>query len=339
MTSSACTDERRRGISTVTPRRASLYARSPPILTADAAGIGSSISPRRGASRASSRSRGGGSERSITSPSGSPVEVRAVRSTSVTYRLSRPTKHDASLVASPDNNRSKPVAKGSSVPAWPVRAPVRRRTSATIANDDGPAGLSTRITPEGLRPRGGKLPPHEVGDLLDRPLAREPGSLAVPPAARFARDRRHVELVDARAEAHAARRPVGAWRLADQHRHVGALDRSEVVDDPFRVGLGGSDVGEVRPQQVRDDDATAFVHLRPLERAREQLELCELHRLVHALEHAMHVGAGLDELGGKAERLRRRVGVLVAARVGDERDVEWLGDDRLQIDITLDQQV
>ena len=40
----------------------------------------------------------------------------------------------------------------------------------------------------------------------------------------------------------------------------------------------------------------------------------------------MDVGAGLDELGGEPERLRRRVRVLEAARVGDERDVERLRD-------------
>ena len=33
----------------------------------------------------------------------------------------------------------------------------------------------------------------------------------------------------------------------------------------------------------------------------------------------MHVGAGLDELGGEPQRLRRRVRVLEAAGVGDER--------------------
>src|SRR5438132_2799625 len=96
----------------------------------------------------------------MTSPSGSPVEVRALRSTSVTYRLSRPTKHEASLVAAPDNKSNRPVANGSSVPAWPVRAPVRRRTSATIANEDGPAGLSTRITPLGLRALFTETRPH-----------------------------------------------------------------------------------------------------------------------------------------------------------------------------------
>ena len=40
----------------------------------------------------------------------------------------------------------------------------------------------------------------------------------------------------------------------------------------------------------------------------------------------MHVGAGLDELGREPERLRGRVRVLEAARVGDEADVERLGD-------------
>src|SRR5213080_1274673 len=227
MTSSARTTERLRGISTVTPRRASLYARSPPILTADAAGIGSSISPRRGASRASSRSRGGGSERSMPSPSGSPVEVRALRSTSVTYRLSRPTKHEVSLVAPPDNRSNRPVANGSSVPAWPVRAPVRRRTPATIANDDGPAGLSTRTRPLGLRPRGGtreELALDELGDLLDRIVAREASRLPVTAATRLPRARGDVELVVARAQADPARRPVP--RLTDQSGHVRALDHA-----------------------------------------------------------------------------------------------------------------
>ena len=54
-----------------------------------------------------------------------------------------------SRVARPESSSSRPVANGSSVPAWPVRAPVRRRTSATIANDEGPAGLSTRTIPLG----------------------------------------------------------------------------------------------------------------------------------------------------------------------------------------------
>src|SRR5947199_4593537 len=173
------------------------------------AGIGSSTSPRRRASDCSSSLSIGGSCSSVVSPSGSPVDVLEVRSTSVTYLLSRPTKHEPSLVAAPDNCTKRPVANGSSVPVWPVRAPVRRRSSATSAKDERPAGLSTRTTPTGLAARGGIHRPLVAGrgderaaderdDLFDRLLTREPGCLAVPASAALAGDRRDVDLVLAR---------------------------------------------------------------------------------------------------------------------------------------------
>src|SRR5713226_2792709 len=122
--------------------------------------------------------------------------------------------------------------------------------SETIANEDGPAGLSTRTIPAGLSARGGKeLPAHEVRDLLDRRLAREAGGLAVPAAARLAGDRRHVELVDARPEADASSRAVLAGGLADQHGHIGTLDRTQGIDDSLRVRLGGPDLSEVGAQE------------------------------------------------------------------------------------------
>ena len=68
---------------------------------------------------------------------------------------------------------------------------------------------------------------------------------------------------------------------------------------------------------------------------REELELRELDRLVDALEDAVDVDAGLDELGREPERLRRRVRVLKSPRVRDERDVERLRDLRRQIDPEL----
>src|SRR5262245_46133483 len=230
---------------------------------------------------------------------------------------------------------SSPVANGSSVPAWPVRAPVTLRICATIANDDGPAGLSTSATPAGSSARGGTLGEEsladELGDLLHRLLAREAGGLPVPAALEEARDRRDVELVDARAQRYAPRRAAVARRLADQHGELRALDSAQVVDDPLRVRLGGADVGEVGPHEVRDDDASALEDARALERAREQLQLRELDGLVDLLEHRVHVGAGVDELCGKPQRLRRRVRVLEAAGVGDERDVERLGDFRREL--------
>src|SRR4051794_22446657 len=174
---------------------------------------------------------------------------------------------------------SRPVAKGSSVPACPVFAPVMRRICATIANDDGPAGLSTSATPAGSSARGGTLGQEsltdELGDLVDRLLAREAGGLPVPAAAERACDRGDVELVDARAERDTAHRPVVAGRLADEHGEFGSFDGAKVVDDPFRVRLDGADFAEVGAQQMRHDDASAFEDSRPVECAREELQLRE----------------------------------------------------------------
>ena len=83
---------------------------------------------------------------------------------------------------------------------------------------------------------------------------------------------------------------------------------------PSEYGSSAPTSVEVAAQQVRDEQAAALVELRAVERAREQLQLRELHRLVDAAEDAVHVGARLDELRREPERLRRRVRVLEAAR-------------------------
>src|SRR5437899_11542671 len=98
--------------------------------------------------------------------------------------------------------RRSPVANGSSVPACPVRAPVMRRICATIANDDGPAGLSTSATPAGSSARAGTLLHEPVaddgGDLVDGEVAREACGLPVAAAVEAPRDGGHVGLADAR---------------------------------------------------------------------------------------------------------------------------------------------
>src|SRR5207244_8248094 len=99
-----------------------------------------------------------------------------------------------------------------------------------------------------------ELPANEIRDLLDRGLAREPRRLTMPSSLRLPRDRGDVQLVDAGAKADTPGRAVVPRGLADQHGHVGAFDGSKVVDDPLGVRLGRSDVREVRPQEIRDDD-------------------------------------------------------------------------------------
>src|SRR5258708_4820440 len=135
-----------------------------------------------------------------------------------------------------------------------------QRICATIAKDDGPAGLSTSATPAGSSARGGTLCDEslsdELGDLVDRRVAREARGLAVPAAAERAGDRRDVELVDTRAQRDAVNRPVVPRRLANERGELAALDRSQVVDDAFGVRLGGTHFREVGPDETRDDDAS-----------------------------------------------------------------------------------
>src|SRR4051794_20274517 len=147
----------------------------------------------------------------------------------------------------------------------------------------------------------------EARDLLDRRLAREAGGLAMSSAAALPRDRGHVEALLRGAKAHPARRAVLRRRLPDESGQLGALDRAQVVDDPFGIGLLGPRGVEVGLLEVRDDDAAAVEDLGVLERPGDELQLGERDVLVDALEDAVDVGASLDELGGQAESLRRRV--------------------------------
>ena len=248
------------------------------------------------------------------------------------------------LVARPESSTSRPVANGSSVPAWPVFAPVRRRTRATIANDDGPAGLSTRITPVGSSAFGiaisrGRSPfaaservDDPPGDLVHREVGREARRPLVPPAAEAARDRGDVDAVRMRAQ-----RPLARRRRASGSSRTSAT--SSAPSTARRWSMMPSEYGSSAPAASKSSRRSSETTTRPsassrraLERAGEQLELRERRRLVDLDEHLADVRAGLDELGREPERLRRRVRVLEPPRVGDERRVERLGDRRRRLD-------
>ena len=99
---------------------------------------------------------------------------------------------------------------------------------------------------------------------------------------------------------------------------------------PSENGSSRADIGEIGPQQIGHDNAAVLVQACAIERPAEQLELRELDRLVDPLEDLLHVGTGLEELGGEPQGLRGGVGVLEPPGVGDESDVERLGDLRRQ---------
>src|SRR5579875_3130720 len=173
------------------------------------------------------------------------------------------------LVARPTSTSSRPVANGSSVPAWPVRAPPSaRRTAATTSCEVMPAGLSTSRTPSCARPRSlmsrarararraderrgggpggggvqlrGDRLAQERDQLLGLERGREPRRAAVPAAALRAGDDGDVDVVVGGAQGHfALALALAAGELAHERRDLGALERAQLVDDALGVALLG----------------------------------------------------------------------------------------------------
>src|SRR3954471_11188649 len=94
--------------------------------------------------------------------------------------------------ARPTSTSSRPVANGSSVPAWPaLRTPSARRVASVRSCEVLPAGLSTRTSPstEALRLQlGGDLLAQEGDELVLGELGGEAGGAAMAPAAAGAGD-------------------------------------------------------------------------------------------------------------------------------------------------------
>src|SRR3954469_6412697 len=186
-------------------------------------------------------------------------------------------------VARPTSTSSRPVANGSSVPAWPTLtpAPSCRRTRATTSCDVTPAGLSTSRTPSALELLG-KLAAQEVDELREPEVGREAGRAAVPAAAA-----RPGDAGEREAGVGGAQRDLAGGRalgelIAHQARHRGALDGAQVVHDALGVALVGARRPVIVAREVRQREQAAVVALDVGEPAREQLELALRDPLVQA---------------------------------------------------------
>ena len=120
--------------------------------------------------------------------------------------------------------------------------------------------------------------------------------------------------------------------LADEARHLHALDGAEMVDQPLGGGLVALDEREIVAAHVRDQQAAVAVGHGVVDHASQQLELAGLDALEHALEDLVHVDAGLDQARAQAQRRGARRAVLEAAGVGHQADVQGLGDRRGELD-------
>src|SRR5258706_10683242 len=90
----------------------------------------------------------GGSAWRTDSPCTSSVSVSRPSAMTASYSLGVPSRCGSSRVARPRSRTRSPVAKGSSVPACPIReTPKARRAARTTSCDVMPAGLSTSRSP------------------------------------------------------------------------------------------------------------------------------------------------------------------------------------------------
>ena len=153
VTSKAVTTQFLGFLSTVSPRRAALYRRSPLTLMAEYMGGIWTTSPTN--FRASSVNRWSltcsHGKTSSTSVHASWLGVPSPSRIVPVYRLSMPVNVSTSFVALPTHRMSRPVAIGSSVPQWPTfftpaKAREMPRVFPTTSNDVHPGGLSTRRT-------------------------------------------------------------------------------------------------------------------------------------------------------------------------------------------------
>src|SRR3954466_3194414 len=189
------------------------------------------------------------------------------------------------------STRSRPVANGSSVPAWPVFCPRSRRTRATTSWEVMPACLSASSTPgsaaSAVMPRTLRraqlrlhLGAEDLQELVVRLVGREAGGTRVAAAPVALSDRGDVDRARRRAQAHLARVHAAIALVADHRGHLGALERPHVVDDALGERFARAGLAIVISGDVGDGEAALIEPLDPLDRPCDEVKLFDWDALV-----------------------------------------------------------
>src|SRR6187397_963766 len=174
---------------------------------------------------------GSGASTATIGPSASSVAEVWPRRMTASYRLRPPVSSSLNRVAAPTRIGRTPDARGSRVPAWPMRrVPVSRRMRPTMSWLVGPTGLSRLTTPSiGAVELALGFLQNEAHCLLEWGVhGRSCGSgMATAAERRGDRDR-----VGAR-RGPDAQPSLGAIGLLEEDRDVGSLRGCQQVDEPL----------------------------------------------------------------------------------------------------------
>src|SRR3954453_15489601 len=178
----------------------------------------------------------------------------------------------------------------------------------------------------------GHVPSEGRDEILDLEFRGKAGGLAVPAATQRAGDARHVDAAIGGAQACLSLAlPIVAKQPAHKHGHRRALDGTKVVHDPLRVGLEGPGLLEIPTRQRGERYGAVVVAGNALERAREQQQPLGWKILEEPPVHLVGRDPRLDQLSGHAVGRGRGVLVHEPPGVGDEPDVEGVGNRRREL--------
>ena len=178
----------------------------------------------------------------------SPVSISAPKAIAHAYSLGRSTKKRASLVALPTRTMSRPVANGSSVPAWPTfltSGRSARRTRATTSCEVQPLGLVDQE--DAVEKRFASSVLSHAATSSGVATTVRPAASRWPPPPRSAATALTSNPCERRLTRDCSLVPCCLTSAATSH----AVDAAQEVDDAFGLVLVGARLGVVGARRAR----------------------------------------------------------------------------------------